>query len=121
MRKQVLPPEQMQALIDLGVDVSGASMFYKRGVWSGQDYDYKLLPTGVKEPFLIGRNDIPTFDLSDILEVIFNMYNDYYVEIDRKHIRLQSKDGHKKLAFTGLNLLEASYNCLVYLLKEQPH
>lgn len=65
MKKQLaLTKEQMEYLVSLGVDTSGASMYYSGG---SSSYN-KLLPKTCSQKLHPGS--IPVFTLSDILEIM---------------------------------------------------
>lgn len=69
MENQVLSIEQMQELIKLGIDTSKASMIWE---YKGSDEDknfYNLDILDYDNDF-IAKEDIPTFTLQDILEML---------------------------------------------------
>lgn len=75
MDKQVLSIEQMQELIDMGVDTSNASCIW----WNFADLGFALMPLDDgRNPITIEKmkenhgaeNIVPTFTLQDILEML---------------------------------------------------
>ncbi len=76
MKNQVLSVEQMQHLINLGVDVSSASM-----AWGKPDgeKEYHLLLPNLQETFEYGLviKYIPAFTLQDMLALMPKQIDDY--------------------------------------------
>lgn len=74
MEKQVLSVEQMQELIDMGIDMSKASM-----CWNYNDENsYQALVINYTHSPYIENEIIPTFTLNDILNML-PKYIDYQI------------------------------------------
>lgn len=106
MNKQVLSAEQMQELIELGIDVSKASMYWVESFYFDEKNNNKRII--MQSVSLIPTTDaIPTFTLQDILE----MLPDYYwIEKFSNIYKIKDVDGDTY--FESKSLLEAAFNML---------
>lgn len=81
MKEQVLSIEQMQELIDMGVDVSKASIYWSVNKVNARGSKSDLMPpflTFSKTNLTVGWASfeyIPTFTLQDILEMLIKYIN----------------------------------------------
>lgn len=119
MKKQVLSPEQMQTLIDLGVDVSGASMCWVKNTdFCESEYRGRIL--AIHDEFcyeLSCLEPIPTLDLSDILEIFPKKIKEMPLTITLfadgiSHVMYKHSCG-----FSGRNPLEAAYQMLLWCIE----
>lgn len=131
MKEQVLSIEQMQELIDMGVDTSSASCIW----WNFADLGFTLMfLNDGRESLTIEKmkenhgaeNIIPAFTLQDILEMLpyeipskvpdFETYSLRMVKWDDSYtLEYQEfiyETDYTKESFTCKSLLEASFNML---------
>lgn len=119
MEEQVLTIEQMQELIELGVDISKASMCW----WKGNRNTKDILAIYHPEDD-VAFHIIPTFTLQDMLEMIPNYsichYDTRIEDLDGYVITL--KNGEAGLNFArnihterDVKLLDAAYNMLKWV------
>lgn len=74
MDKQVLSAAQMQELIDMGIDVSKATMCWN---YNDENSYWALVVNFTHSPYLEGEI-IPTFTLQDILEMLPKIIDKIY-------------------------------------------
>lgn len=123
MENQVLSAEQMQELINMGIDISKASMRWMVSV-SGIQFlvpndENSTLSITLENEFLINQY-IPTFTLQDILEMLPReidehhlILEDNYDEFDMYYfLSISGKPIHTIGDVTGKTPLEAAFNML---------
>ena len=128
MEKQVLSIEQMEELEELGIDISGASMF-----WYINGKFKQLIPCSNQDTISDWTNQhgenciIPAFTLQDILIRLPNMI----IKDDVKYVLLLNTY-HSYIAFTNsiwtggkvfwfkdCSILDAAYKLLVWCLENK--
>lgn len=115
MKSQVLSIEQMQTLIDKGVDVSGASMYYEADVVYGDGIGWDL--NCGKAPYLTVGKVIPTFDLIDMINIfpkaIVKGKKIFYFQLTHYHTGYYNGNGLGLLAVSGGSALQNTYEVLL--------
>ena len=118
MKDQVLSIEQMQRLIELGVDVSEASMCYVFFESDGSKYvDIVVHDESCSE--VACMNPTPTFTLQDIIELmpdkIIIDYENYYLCIDKNCTAYLTVEEDVLWFGKDNSVLINTYNVLVWL------
>lgn len=108
MKEQVLSIEQMQVLIDLGIDVSKANAYY--ALCAGGDYKLYF-----RDKYIDCDNCTPTFTLQDILEMLpsYQIWDSkkYGYKCGINSLQCIDADGHLYTEY-GTTPLEAAFNML---------
>lgn len=125
MSKQVLDIEQMQHLKDLGVDTSNAMMCYRRRTrdFRGEEKAgrWNLV---INQPIIVSNfetyEEVPTFTLQDILELLPYKIIAGYLHIGRKSFSgnllfFVEYPGHVR--FGGKSILDAAYEMLCWCIE----
>ena len=133
MKNQVLGIEQMQKLKELGVDTSKASMAVYN-IYAGEQKEYGILAANgafaekqEHDRFGYGIHNIvafdkkPVFTLQDIIELLPNTFDGYYLNIYRSSLaycfeyeNISDKDWKLE---KGSNPLEAAYKMLIWVIE----
>ena len=124
MKNQVLSIEQMQKLKELGVDTSKASMHFlymptAKSIMSG------VYEVDDEPEVFVSQNGMnhehPTFTLQDIIELLPNTFDGYYLNIYRSSLaycfeyeNISDKDWKLE---KGSNPLEAAYKMLIWVIE----
>lgn len=125
-KKQVLTIRQMQNLIQLGIDVSQASMCWIKNT-DGDELENKYM-LSVHDEWCYEMSclsPIPTFSIIDILSLLPDRINDFSLRINvtQKWIEYASViDGclvHNGLMEFGETILDAAYKMLVSVTKNR--
>lgn len=119
MKDQVLSIKHMQRLMELGVDVSKASMCYVFFESDGQKYtDIVVHNESCYE--MACMNPIPTFTLQDMIELMPSKVKyegkSYYLSIDKRFIMyIDDIDVEYCVLESEGNILENTFKVLVWL------
>ena len=119
MKDQVLSVKQMQRLMELGVDVSKASMCYVFFESDGSKYaDIVVHDESCYE--MACMNPMPTFTLQDMINLMPNNVKyegkSYYLSIDKKFVGyIDDMDVEDCVLESESNILENTYKVLVWL------
>ena len=119
MSKHYLSIEQMQTLIDKGLDCSNASHIYVDFNDQG-DHEYELMVNS-KEVTMGAYKSIPCFDLQDIIEILPKKIKPfcgetYYLKIDKCNIYYESFLYGTNICKIGNILIDICYETLIELL-----
>lgn len=124
MDEQILSIEQMQELIDMGVDTSNASCIW----WNFADLGFASMPLDDgRNPITIEKmkenhgaeNIVPTFTLQDILVILSNI-KEYVWVLNESGIILEDLKGNEFHREHHGNLIQAAFNMLKWC-KENGH
>lgn len=123
MEKQVLTIKQMQELIELGIDITSASMKWapklrwdkngdNREVY-GYILDINYTPVGA--PFwdtMDGKDTIPTFTLHDIINILpqYIEDNEYELRVKKDEVTYESYDAYDEMGNSFVLIDYSIYN-----------
>lgn len=121
MNKTCTDLAQSKKLIELGIDINTADM-----VWT---YDFTVNDINglnvISNNFKIEENDIPSWSLSALLELIpdkISINNEsYYLSFDKKSVAFRGPvtwDGQKSTSFEMDNILDAAFEMVCWLLPQ---
>lgn len=121
MKDQVLSVEQMQRLMELGVDVSKASMCYVFFESDGSKYaDIVVHDESCYE--MACMNPMPTFTLQDMIELMpYGIDYVFSLVISKDYIAYRNDDSNvsKHLTYSDYSMLENAYDMIVWLAKNK--
>ena len=122
MEDQVLSIKQMQRLIELGVDVSKASMCYVFFESDGSKYaDIVVHDESCYE--MACMNPMPTFTLQDMINIMPNSIEfdgvEYYLCIDKNGTEYIDLEEDPIYWYNGNSILINTYSVLVWLAKNK--
>lgn len=106
MKDQVLSIEQMQELIDMGIDVSNASMCWN---YNDEKSYWALVINYTHSPYIEGEI-VPTFILQDILEILPKPC--YINCIDKDFYQCEVTTNYGSSSSNGETPLIAAFNML---------
>lgn len=123
IEEQVLSREQMAHLVELGVDISDASMCWVAGEDTSTDEEewYLTIPNNFLLPY-----NIPTYTIGDLIGKLpkyIDERHETYLSITNVEslgewcVRYMTERGSKTDWFMSSNLLTALYDCLCWVSK----
>lgn len=130
MDKQVLTFDQINHLKELGLDTSKGSMCWRRLIrdWKGERKIGKLALT-LNKPIIVSNfeayEDVPTFTLQDILEILPYKIVASYLNIGKKsfsgdilfYVEYSNFGGYAVSHFRNENIIDAAYEMLCWCIE----
>lgn len=122
MKNQVLTIEQMKELIQLGIDVSSASMCW---LMQGSDFEDKVYMLALHDEWCYEHaclNPIPTFTQQDVLNILRDKYEGSNFSYSNTYLKLvatwlKGDDIFHKTYNGGESILQVLFDILVFCAK----